>query len=49
MALAGYNIVQVQTGSDGSVSIESVKEVLNDDVAAMMLTNPNTLGIFEKI
>lgn len=47
-ALAGYNIVQVQTGSDGSVSIESVKEVLNDDVAAMMLTNPNTLGIFEK-
>lgn len=47
-ALAGYNIVQVQTGQDGSVSLDSVREVLTDDVAAMMLTNPNTLGIFEK-
>ena len=47
-ALAGYNIVQVKTGSDGYVTLESVKEVLNDDVAGMMLTNPNTLGLFEK-
>ncbi|WP_158998655.1 aminomethyl-transferring glycine dehydrogenase subunit GcvPB [Pigmentibacter ruber] len=47
-ALAGYNIVQIQTGSDGSVSLDSVQAVLNDDVAAMMITNPNTLGIFEK-
>lgn len=47
-ALAGFNIVQVQTGVDGYVTLESVKAVLNDDVAAMMLTNPNTLGLFEK-
>ena len=46
--LAGFNIVQVQTGADGYVTLESVKAVLNDDVAAMMLTNPNTLGLFEK-
>ncbi|KAB8038723.1 aminotransferase class V-fold PLP-dependent enzyme [Silvanigrella paludirubra] len=47
-ALAGYNIVQVQTGEDGYVTLDSVKDVLTDDVAAMMLTNPNTLGFFEK-
>lgn len=48
-SLAGFNIVQVQTGSDGYVTLESVEAVLNDDVAGMMLTNPNTLGLFEKI
>ncbi|BBH54506.1 aminomethyl-transferring glycine dehydrogenase subunit GcvPB [Fluviispira sanaruensis] len=47
-ALAGFNIVQVKTGEDGYVTLESVEEVLNDDVAGMMLTNPNTLGLFEK-
>ncbi|APJ04932.1 aminomethyl-transferring glycine dehydrogenase subunit GcvPB [Silvanigrella aquatica] len=47
-ALAGFNIVQVATGSDGYVTLDSVKAVLNDDVAGMMLTNPNTLGFFEK-
>lgn len=46
--LAGFNIVQVQTGADGYVTLESVKAVLTDDIAAMMLTNPNTLGLFEK-
>jgi glycine dehydrogenase subunit 2 len=47
-ALAGFQIVQVSTGEDGSVHPDAVKAVLNDDVAALMVTNPNTLGVFEK-
>jgi glycine dehydrogenase subunit 2 len=47
-ALAGFQIVQVSTGADGSVSPDAVAAVLNDDVAALMVTNPNTLGVFEK-
>jgi glycine dehydrogenase subunit 2 len=47
-ALAGFQIVQVTTGSDGCVNPEAVQAVLNDDVAALMVTNPNTLGVFEK-
>lgn len=47
-ALAGFQIVQVTTADDGSVHPDAVKAVLNDDVAALMVTNPNTLGVFEK-
>jgi len=47
-ALAGFQIVQVQTGEDGCVHPDVVQAVLNDDVAALMVTNPNTLGVFEK-
>lgn len=47
-ALAGFDIVQIQTGSQGYVELEDVKAALTDDVAALMLTNPNTLGIFER-
>lgn len=47
-ALAGFSIVQIATGEDGVLHPDAVAAVLNDDVAALMLTNPNTLGIFEK-
>lgn len=47
-ALAGFKVVQLPTGDDGSLSLESVRNALNDDVAALMVTNPNTLGLFEK-
>lgn len=47
-ALAGFRTVQITTGTDGVISAEAVQAVLNDDVAALMLTNPNTLGLFEK-
>ncbi len=47
-ALAGFQIVQIATGSDGVMHTEAVAAVLNNDVAALMITNPNTLGIFEK-
>ncbi|MEY2988709.1 MAG: hypothetical protein RJB13_2230, partial [Pseudomonadota bacterium] len=47
-ALAGFQIVQIATGADGVIHPEALEAVLNDDVAALMTTNPNTLGIFEK-
>jgi glycine dehydrogenase subunit 2 len=46
--LAGFKIVQINTDADGSVNPSAIEAVLNDDVAALMLTNPNTLGFFEK-
>jgi glycine dehydrogenase subunit 2 len=47
-ALAGFDIVQIQSGPQGYVELADVQAVMGEDVAAMMLTNPNTLGIFEK-
>jgi glycine dehydrogenase subunit 2 len=47
-ALAGFQIVQIATGEDGVIHPDALAAVLNDDVAALMTTNPNTLGIFEK-
>jgi glycine dehydrogenase subunit 2 len=40
--------VQIPTAADGAVSPQAVEDALTDDVAAIMLTNPNTLGLFEK-
>ncbi len=47
-ALIGYKVRSIPASDDGSVSVESVLAVLDDDVAALMLTNPNTGGVFEK-
>jgi glycine dehydrogenase subunit 2 len=47
-AFAGFEIVPLKSEPDGSVSLDKLKEVLTPEVAAMMLTVPNTLGIFEK-
>lgn len=47
-AVAGYDIVEVKSNPDGSVDIDSLKAVLSDDIAGLMLTNPSTLGLFEK-
>ncbi len=44
-ALCGYEVVTV--ASDGVISKESIAAVMDDDVAALMVTNPNTLGLFE--
>ncbi|PAT02336.1 glycine dehydrogenase (aminomethyl-transferring) [Candidatus Izimaplasma bacterium ZiA1] len=46
--VAGFESVEVKSNQDGTVNIESLKEVLGDDIAGIMLTNPNTIGIFEK-
>lgn len=46
-AIAGFQIVNVKSNADGGVDIEDFRAKLNDEIAAMMLTNPSTLGIFE--
>jgi glycine dehydrogenase subunit 2 len=47
-ALAGFDIIPFKSELDGSLSIEKLKEILTPEVAAVMLTVPNTLGVFEK-
>ncbi len=46
-ALIGFSVRAVPAREDGTVSVEAVKAVLGPDVAAIMLTNPNTCGLFE--
>jgi len=46
-AFAGYGAVEVPSGPDGTVDMEALDELMTDRVAAIMLTVPNTLGIFE--
>ena len=46
-ARCGYEVVKVESGPDGRVSISALKAELSREVAAVMLTNPNTLGLFE--
>ena len=46
--IAGYKVESLKSDSHGCVSLEALESAMNDDVAALMLTNPNTLGIFEK-
>lgn len=46
--MAGFDIVEIKSNSKGQVDIEALKAVLDKDVAAIMMTNPNTLGIFEE-
>ena len=46
-SIAGFQIVNIKSDKQGRVDIEDLKAKANDEVAGMMLTNPNTLGIFE--
>ncbi len=46
-AMAGYEIITVKSLQNGELDIEAFKNALNDEVAAVMMTCPNTLGIFE--
>jgi glycine dehydrogenase subunit 2 len=47
-ALLGYRVVDVPARADGTVDPAAVKDLLGPDVAAIMLTNPNTCGLFER-
>jgi glycine dehydrogenase subunit 2 len=47
-ALLGFTVKAVPAGADGTVHIDAVKAALGPDTAAIMLTNPNTCGLFEK-
>ena len=46
-AVAGLKVVEVKSLPDGTVDVEALKPLLDDTVAAVMMTNPNTVGIFE--
>ncbi len=45
---AGFDVIKVKSDDEGLVDIEALKTLVDEDVAALMLTNPNTLGLFEK-
>lgn len=47
-AMAGFTVINVPSTPEGLVDIEKLKAVVGDDTAGFMLTNPNTVGIFEE-
>jgi glycine dehydrogenase subunit 2 len=47
-ALCGFKVVEVRSGPDGRVDAADLEAKLSNRVAALMLTNPNTLGLFER-
>jgi len=47
-AMAGFRVVSVPSGLDGTLDIAALENLAGEDTAALMLTNPNTLGMFEK-
>jgi glycine dehydrogenase subunit 2 len=47
-AMAGFTVVNLKSREDGCVDLDELLANLGDDVAGMMMTNPNTLGLFEK-
>lgn len=46
--MCGFECVEIKSNAKGQVDIETLKAVLDDSVAAIMMTNPNTLGLFEE-
>jgi len=46
-AMAGFEIVEIPSREDGRIDLDALSSVVGDDTAAMMITNPNTLGLFE--
>ena len=47
-AMCGYQVVNIPSAPNGCVDLEALKAVLGDDTAGLMLTNPNTVGIFDE-
>jgi glycine dehydrogenase subunit 2 len=47
-AMAGYDVVSLPSDEDGRVDLEALDAALSEETAALMLTNPNTLGLFER-
>lgn len=46
--VCGFETVEIKSNPDGTINIDALREVLADDIAGLMLTNPNTAGVFEK-
>ena len=47
-AVCGFDVVEVKSTPEGIVDVDDLRSLLDDTVAAMMMTNPNTLGLFER-
>ena len=47
-AMAGFNVIVLPSGSDGCLDLHALKSAVSEKTAGLMLTNPNTLGLFEK-
>ncbi|MDE6178737.1 MAG: aminomethyl-transferring glycine dehydrogenase subunit GcvPB [Duncaniella sp.] len=47
-SVAGLKVVEVKSLADGTVDVDALRSLLDESVAAVMLTNPNTLGLFER-
>jgi glycine dehydrogenase subunit 2 len=47
VTMAGYTVVKVGTNPDGGVDLDDLRAKADEDVACLMLTNPNTLGLFD--
>ncbi|PKO18340.1 MAG: glycine dehydrogenase (aminomethyl-transferring) [Chloroflexi bacterium HGW-Chloroflexi-10] len=47
-SMSGFDVVPVATDKNGNVELDSLRSVCNHEVAGLMLTNPNTLGLFEQ-
>ena len=47
-AMGGYDVVELPSGDDGRIDLSALDAALSEDTAALMLTNPNTLGLFER-
>ena len=47
-AMVGYSVENLKSNDRGMVEVSALEAQMNDDVAALMLTNPNTLGVFEQ-
>ena len=45
--MAGFEIIEIPSQEDGRIDLDALRAVVGDDTAAMMITNPNTLGVFE--
>jgi glycine dehydrogenase subunit 2 len=45
--LCGYDVIQISSNEHGVIDASAVEKVMDDQVAALMITNPNTLGLFE--
>ncbi len=46
--MAGFNVKEVPSNARGGVDVQALKDLVSQDTAALMLTNPNTLGLFEE-
>ncbi len=48
VTMAGYDAVEIGSDANGNVDLDALREACGDDVAGLMITNPNTVGLFEE-